>query len=122
MDQAKRRYQFTARDNAGHDVAGEIEAFIQMTGLDQIVPRRYSFLLVADLFGGFKAGSINPHMVTREIQALEAKKRTGVRSSSEFKRLPLKGLWHKHYMQSNIASFARNIQRGLNIWHSIRGA
>jgi hypothetical protein len=114
MDEPQRRWRFVAKDNAGNDVTGEIEALIQMMGLDQIAPGRYSSLLMANLFGGFKAGSINPHMVAHEIQALEAEKRTGLRLSSEFRHPPLKGLWHKHYMQSGIASLARNVQRGLN--------
>ncbi len=113
MDETKRRWQFAARDNAGNDVTGEIEALIQMIRLDQIAPGRYSSLLVAHLFGGFKAGSIDPHMVAREIQALEGKKRTGLRPSSRFLHPPLKGLWHKHYMQPGMAFLARNVQRGL---------
>lgn len=113
MDEPQRRWQFAAKDNAGNDVTDEIEALIQMIGLDQIAPRRYSSLLVLDLFGGFKAGTINPHMVAREIQALEAKKRTGLRLSSELRHPPLKGLLHKHYMQPGIASLAKNVLRGL---------
>ena len=113
MDEPKRRWQFTAKDNAENDVTSEIEVLIQIISLDRIAPDRFSALLVADLFGGFKAGRIDPHMVAREIQALEAQERTGLRSSSQLLHPPLKGLWHKHYMQPGIASLARNVQRGL---------
>lgn len=113
MDESKRRWQFAAKDNAGNDVTGEIEALIQMIRLDQIAPGRYSSLLVANLFGGLQARTIDPHMVAREIEALEGKKKTGLRLSSQFLHPPLKGLWHKHYMQPGIPSLARNVQRGL---------
>jgi hypothetical protein len=66
------------------------------------------------LFGGFKSGRLNPTKVVHEIRALE-----GVGPPSRLKppiqnrHPPLKGLWHKHYMEDGIRSMAMNVEKGL---------
>jgi len=69
-------------------------------------------LLVAGLFGGWKSGHLNPAQVVHEIQILEG---TGIQSRlkppAQFKRPPLKGLWHKHYLPDGRRATAINIVR-----------
>ena len=106
------QFKFTSPD--GEDKGPEIARFIELLGLDRIAPGRYSTLLVMQLFGGFMSRTQNYNKVIREIEALE-----GIRAPSRLKppiqnkHPPLRGLWHKHYLQDGIASMARNIQQGL---------
>lgn len=105
---------FTITDSNGQDQGEEIAQFVNLLRLPEIAPDRYSLLLVLQLYGGFKARTQNYNKVIREIEALE-----GNRHASKFKppiqnkHPPLKGLWHKHYMQDGIASMARNLKQGI---------
>lgn len=85
-----------------------------MTRFDEIAPGRISFLLLSSLFGAAKAGAVNPAVIAREIAALEKGESTGFKPAILNRHPPLKGLWHKHFMQSGIASLARNVQNALN--------
>jgi hypothetical protein len=122
MDTPKRQWKIEAKDQAGNDISneisGEVEALIQMTRLDQIAAGRYSALFVLTLFSAFKAGRLNPFRLAGEIQALDKGEPTGLKPPSRLRHLPLKGLWHQHYMQTDIASMAMNIKHGLNLFES----
>jgi len=106
---------FSASTQDGKDVFAELQDFANGIGLEHAAPDRYSFLLVLGLFGSFKAGVLNPAKVVHEIRALE-----GIGPPSRLKPpiqnryQPLKGLWHKHYLEDGIRSTAMNVQRGLN--------
>jgi hypothetical protein len=106
---------FTARTEDGKDCFAELQGFANGIGLEEAAPGRYSFLLVLGLFGSFKAGVLNPAKVVHEIRALE-----GIGPPSQLKppiqnrHQPLKGLWHKHYMEDGIRSTAMNVQKGLD--------
>lgn len=91
----------------------EIETLVQMVGLDQIAPRRHSALFALSIFGEFKAGRLNPFRLKQEITALECGTSTGLKAPTQFRHQPLQGLWHKHYMQTDLRSMALNVQRGL---------
>ena len=107
--------KFTAITNDGKDISVELANFASFIGLDTVTPNRYSILLVLGLFGAFKSGHLNPAKVIHEIKALE-----GIGTSSQlkpatlFKRPPLKGLWHKHYLEDGLSATAKNIERGLD--------
>jgi hypothetical protein len=98
----------------GQDISDELNQLAVVFGLERAAPGRYSMLLLLHLFGGFKSGRINPHKVVREINALE-----GIGPPSRLKapiqnrHPPLKGLWHKHYLQGDRRSLAINIGKGL---------
>jgi len=106
--------KFTATDDNGMDMSAELANFANFIGLDTAAPNRYSILLVLGLFGGYKSGHLNPAKIIHEIKALE-----GIGTSSQlkpaslFKHPPLKGLWHKHYLEDGLRPFAINIQKGL---------
>jgi hypothetical protein len=88
--------------------------FAASIGLDQIAPGRYSFALALGLFGGFKSGHQNPAKIIREIEALEGIGRpSSLKPPSQFNRPPLKGLWHKHYLEDGLRSTAINALKGL---------
>jgi hypothetical protein len=114
----KPKWNLQAKDQEGNDtsakVSDEFEAFLRFTRLDEIAPRRISFLLLLVAFAITKAGRINPAMIASEIEALENGKPTGLKPPIQNRYPPLKGLWHKHYMQSGIASLALNVQNALN--------
>ncbi|MBS0300091.1 MAG: hypothetical protein JSR32_09235 [Proteobacteria bacterium] len=107
--------KFTAITNDGKDVSAELANFANFIGLDTVAPNRYSILLVLGLFGGFKSGHLNPAKVIHEIEALE-----GIGTSSQLKPAtllkdpPLKGLWHKHYLEDGLSATAKNIKKGLD--------
>lgn len=113
----ERKWRFDAKDRDGNDISAEIsaefEALIEMTRLDRIAPGRVSLLLLLNLLGAFKAGRINPSRIAEEIEALEKGESTGLRPPIQNRHPPLKGLWHKHYMQSDIKAMALNVQHGL---------
>jgi hypothetical protein len=112
-----REWSIQAKDQDGNDISaqisGEFEAILQATRLEQIAPGRISLLFLLSFFGAYKAGRINPFQIAREIESLEKGDTTGLKPPIQNRHAPLKGLWHKHYMQPGMASLAMNIQHGL---------
>lgn len=97
-----------------HISEAEIHKFIELIGLKRAAPGRYSALLVANLLGGALSGMQNPAKVIREIEQLETNEAGQFKKPIQNRHPPLKGLWHKHYMQDGLASMAQNIQKGLD--------
>jgi len=91
-----------------------LEAFADVIGLKQAAPGRYSVALLLGLYGAAQSGAQNPFRVVHEIRALEG---MGQPSQSkepiQNRHPPLKGLWHKHYLQDGISSLALNLLKGL---------
>jgi hypothetical protein len=111
--------KFIATAANGDDMTAVLADFAASIGLDRVAPGRYSFALVLGLFGGFKSGHQNPAKIMREIEALE---RIGPPSQLKppglFKHPPLKGLWHKHYLEDGLRATAINALKGLNRYGS----
>lgn len=115
MEKPQRKWILSVQSGANEtEVIDEIETIIQIVGLDRIAPARYSAAFALSLFAGFKSDRVHLGMVSRELEALEKENETGTRGATQFRHYPLGGLWHKHFMQADLASFARNIQRGLH--------
>lgn len=110
----RHKWNFDAKDEEGKQINEEIEAMIKLSGLDQVAYGRCSILLVLQLFAASKAGVVDPAMVVHEIAGLEAGMHSTLKASVQNKHPPLKGLWHKHYLQTDLASLAMNVQKGLN--------
>jgi hypothetical protein len=112
-----RKWNLVAKDRDGNDISeqasAEFEAILQATRLEHIAPGRISQLFLLNVFAAYKAGRIDPAQVAREIDALEKGETTGLKPPIQNRHPPLKGLWHKHYMQPSMASLAMNIQHGL---------
>jgi hypothetical protein len=108
-------WDFITMKNAdGSDAKPALMSFANQLGLETIAPGRYSLLLILQLFGGYASRRTHPRKVIREIEALE-----GIGTPSRFKppiqnkHPPLKGLWHKHFMQDDMRSLALNFMHGL---------
>src|SRR5471032_731537 len=105
---------FTVTAANGEDMMPMVQGFASSIGLEQAAPGRYSLLLVLALFGGAQSGMLNPAKVVHEIRALE-----GIGPPSKLKppiqnkHPPLKGLWHKHYLEGGRRAMAINIKKGL---------
>jgi len=106
--------RITATDQDGNDIGAEIEWLRAATRLDQIVPGRYSNLLLLNLFCGWKSGFVDPSKVTHEIELLEGREKGGFKPPVQNKHPPLKGLWHKHYPRQGLRSLCINLEHGLN--------
>lgn len=105
---------WSIKGQGGEDIASDLDAFRQFTCLDTIAPGRYSFLLILSMFACWKAGTVDPNKVLHEITLLESGGLGVLKPPIQNRHHPLKGLWHKHYRQSGIASLAMNLRRGLN--------
>lgn len=99
-----------------HSMEVNLKDFVKSIGLDKAAPNRYSSLLALHLLGGSLSGYQNPAKIIREIEELEAGQPGQLKAPIQNRHPPLKGLWHKHYMQDGIGSLAHNVQRGLNIY------
>lgn len=116
MNTSQPRWTITGLDQDGNDISAEIESFRQLTHLEQVVPGRYSFLLLLSLFGGWKSGTVDPYKVVREIRLLEIGEASVLKPPIQNRYPPLKGLWHKHYLDQGLASLAMNVQKGLRMY------
>lgn len=94
----------------------DLREFARLIGLEQIAPGRYSSLLIANLLGGALSGWQNPANIVKEIELLELGELGQFKKPIQNRYPPLKGLWHKHYMQDGLASFAMNMQKGLKVY------
>lgn len=106
---------FKATNSDGNEMTSELVAFAEIYGLERAVPGRYSWLLLFGLYHWAHAGRLNPRKVIEEIEFLE-----GIRGFSRSKPAsvfernePLKGLWHKHYLEDGLPSMAKNLRKGL---------
>ena len=106
---------FKATDSDGNDITSELVEFAEMHGLERAASGRYSLLLLFELYHWGHAGRLNPGKVIEEIEFLEGL-RQFIRSkpASVFDRnKPLRGLWHKHYLEDGLPSMAKNLRKGL---------
>jgi hypothetical protein len=98
----------------GIDITEDLRRFAELIGLEVAAPGRYSKLLLLQLFGGSASGKLNPAKVVHEIRLLEG---MGGRSTTKppepFRRPPLLGLMHKHYLPDGLHAMARNMLNGI---------
>jgi hypothetical protein len=117
MTMNERKWKLDAKADDGTDISAEIsaelEALIEATRLDDIAPGRISVLFLLDLFGAFRAGRVNPFRIATEVASLEKGESNGLKPPIQNRHEPLKGLWHKHYMQTDKRAMAINVQHGL---------
>ena len=80
----------------------ELTRFEQLLHLDKIAPGRCSQLLIAELMLWNEFYGHEPFQVTDQIKALENTDSTSTtKPPTEFRRKPLKGLWHKHFFDAH---------------------
>ena len=100
--------------------------FVQLYGLDRLIPNRYSEVLIVDLMMSLELNGINPTHIIDEIKRLETLNEDGyTKESTQFKHTPLHPLWHQHYFSAHY--LVPNIQNEINkkfktIWDKSMGA
>ncbi|CAE6886744.1 hypothetical protein R75471_02127 [Paraburkholderia domus] len=114
MNTSQPQWAVTGTDQDGNDIGAEVEWLRRFTRLEEVVPGRYSFLLLMSLFGGWKSGMVDPNKVIHEIKLLENGEASTLKPPIQNRHPPLKGLWHKHYLEQGLPSLAKNVARGLH--------
>jgi len=86
--------------------------YAHQVGLDRIASDRCAWLFVMNLFLFDKINGIDPKLVVEEIEVLEGKRSgIGTKPATQFKKDPLKGLWHKHFFSAHFVP--RNLRNQL---------
>jgi hypothetical protein len=101
----------------GEDRTRELAIFAEQIGLQALAPGRYSVVFVIDLLvlSTTSRGLGQPYRVMDELRHLEGHEPSSLtKAPTPFTRKPLAGLWHKHYRQEGIRSFAINMQKALH--------
>jgi hypothetical protein len=90
----------------------DLEVFRDMYVADTELVSRMSELLWVDIYTLDAEFGIGPHDILGAIRALEqGEPATGIKPATQYRNLPLKGLWHKHYFSANFV--VNNIILGL---------
>ncbi len=90
-----------------------MQAFYLALNHDGILNGRCSSQILLDLFFGTEIFGVRPFTVIDEIKSLEKQGISQTKKAKRFRR-PLRGLWHKHYMNGDVASLAKNVENALN--------
>ncbi|MGB6134715.1 MAG: hypothetical protein WBG54_23260 [Acidobacteriaceae bacterium] len=96
------------------NVYARMQAFYLALNHDGILNERCSSQILLDLFFGTESLGVRPLTVIHEIKSLEKLKISRTKKAAQFKRPALRGLWHKHYMNGDVASLAQNVKNALN--------
>ncbi|EIC2299283.1 hypothetical protein K9823_003628 [Vibrio cholerae] len=102
-------------DRKEHDLSyNDAKEYANWIGIERYIPHdRYSLALVADIHFHEKFFGICPEEILDAIADNEDPNRsTGIKTATEFRKLPLKGLWHKHYFSARFI--------GHNLWNQTR--
>ncbi|ODL95728.1 hypothetical protein [Acinetobacter pittii] len=88
---------------------------LSMLNFDEITQGRYSVNFIIGLLNMFMH-DIDIIRIINEIRHLEDPQNIDsyTKGATQFSHLPLKGLWHKHYLPGDIGSICQNIINGLN--------
>lgn len=90
----------------------QLSEFAEDFGINESYKSRVSELLILDLFVYTTEFGVSPHDVIEEIENLEnGDGNTETKPATEFRRPPLKGLWHKHFFSAHF--LVPNIQNAL---------
>jgi hypothetical protein len=105
-------YTVTLRDRAIKITSRDLLVFRDMYVDSAELANRMSELLWADIYTLDAAFGVSPHDILSAIKDVElGEAPTGVKPATQFRNLPLKGLWHKHYFSAHFVP--KNILLGL---------
>lgn len=94
--------------------------FVQEYRLDDVIPNRYTEILVVDLIINFEINGIDPRHIVDEIKRLEALGDGYTKVATQFKRPPLHPLWHQHYFSAHyLIDNIQNELRKNGTWDAI---
>src|SRR5690554_1790475 len=83
--------------------AHQLREYADLFGIPEMIPGRYSDLLLMDLYTSEQSLGLSPEHVAQEIASLESDSCSFMKPPSQFTRKPLKGLWHKHFLVPHLS-------------------
>ncbi len=87
--------------------------FVNFYGFDDLIPGRYSEVLIVDVMMNDYLNGISPMCVVDEIKRLESSVEEGyTKDPIQFNRNPLHPLWHQHYFSAHY--LPTNIKNEMN--------
>jgi hypothetical protein len=93
-----------------------LSKFARLYEMDPYVPGRFSWFFVLQMYMYQKIYGIEPAEIMESIKELEGlTTQQQIKSETQFKHKPLKGLWHKHYFS------ARFVGKNLKNYHGKSG-
>lgn len=102
-------YQIERNDEVLTVTPKDLEAFSVFFIRDEGIRGRCSERFLLDLYVYANSAGLNPSMIFEELRALECTvSESRTKQETKFSRLPLKGLWHKHFFSSHF--IAKNMQ------------
>lgn len=123
LEKIKENLKISESDNM--DKAQELlDDFFWQLGecnFDKITGGRYSFNFIVGLFS-LSVQGVEIGRIIDEIKHLEdpVNNNSYTKPATQFSHLPLKGLWHKHFLPGDVSSIAKNILSGLNAKGGLR--
>ena len=109
-----------------HSIDGQKRSrFVELYGLDRLIPNRYSEVLVVDLIISLELNGIDPRHIIDEIKRLETINGDGyTKEATQFKHNPLHPLWHQHYFSAHyvVQNIQNEIKKNFNVmWDKSMG-
>ncbi len=99
--------------------------FVDCYGFDNLIPNRYSEVLIVDLMTNLDLNGIDPGCIIDEIKRLEALENDGhTKEATQFKHPPLYPLWHQHYFSAHylVPNIQNEIKKNFKaIWDKSMG-
>jgi hypothetical protein len=99
--------------------------FVQLYGLDELIPNRYSEIFVVDLIMNLELSGVDPTHIIDEVKRLETLNSDGyTKEATQFKHAPLHPLWHQHYFSAHflVHNIQNEIKKSFNkIWDESMG-
>lgn len=99
--------------------------FVQLYGLDELIPDRYSEIFVVDLIVNLELNGVDPTHIIDEVKRLETLSSDGyTKEATQFKHAPLHPLWHQHYFSEHflVHNIQNEIKKSFNtIWDESMG-
>jgi len=94
--------------------------FVEYYGFDNLIPNRYSEVLIVDLMINLDLNGIDPRHIIDEIKRLETLENDGyTKEATQFKHPPLHPIWHQHYFSAHylVANIQNEIKKNFKaIW------
>lgn len=102
----------------GQDITDIVVESALNFGINKEFIDRLSTMILIQIYIAYNSRTDNVFHITNEILKLEGlspRGRSHTKKATMFNRKPyLRGLWHKHYLGSNIADMAINLKAALN--------
>lgn len=99
--------------------------FVQLYGLDELIPNRYSEIFIVDLIVNLELNGVDPRHIIDEVKRLETLSNDGyTKEATQFKHAPLHPLWHQHYFSDHflVHNIQNEIKKSFNtIWDESMG-